>query len=350
MYDTLTNNVKILPASEVTPDLLRAFYESIYPQRAEFLIESWDWLNRSSYLDNKTPLVVLYRGRVIAHAGLIPFEIIIEGSSFTAAWFIDLAVVSEFRRHGLAKILVKKRTSFSEMQITFPNENSFVIFQRAGWQVYSESFMHYVLISPFNHTKFKKWMPSFVRTILNSVLINCMSRIYKKYCTDPAQISLSPLTDTLLELHVSRYKKSEENKGKFIFTDRNKDYVRWRIQNSPNRSKYFIYSGKEFSALVLLNNNIDHSIDVLWVSDICNIPEILSMLSSLALYGKGEGFSYIRFFTTRSKISSSIAKKIKPLVKQRKFVYSSKNKSLIEECQNLSWDLELIDSDFEHTN
>ena len=350
MHNTLIQNVLILPASEVAPELLHAFYELTYPQRAKFLIESWNWLNRSSYLDNKIPLVVLYQGKVIAHAGLIPFDLMITGRTFSAAWFIDLAVLPEYRRHGLANILVKKRATFSEMQITFPNENSFGIFQRAGWQVNSESFMHYVLISPFNHTRFVRWMPSCLRLFFNATVIHSLSGIYNKYCTDLAHITLSPLSDELLALHVSRYEKSQEKRRHLISPPRNKDYVQWRIQNSPNRSQYFIYSGDEFSALVFLNKNADHSIDILWVSDCCNISEIRKMLSSLALYGKGEGFSYIRFYTTRSDLSSSIKRQIKSLVKKRKFVFSSKNKSLIDECQKLSWDLELIDSDFEHTN
>ena len=350
MHNTLIQNVLILPASEVAPELLHAFYELTYPQRAKFLIESWNWLNRSSYLDNKIPLVVLYQGKVIAHAGLIPFDLMITGRTFSAAWFIDLAVLPEYRRHGLAKILVKKRATFSEMQITFPNENSFGIFQRAGWQVNSESFMHYVLISPFNHTRFVRWMPSFLRLFLNAAVIHSMSGIYYKYCTDLAHITLSPLTDRLLVLHVSRYEKSQKEKRHLISPTRNKDYVQWRIQNSPNRSQYFIYSGDEFSALVFLNKETHNSIDVLWVSDCCNIPEIRRMLSSLALYGKGKGFLYVRFYTTASDLSSSIKRQIKSLVKKRKFVFSSKNRSLIDECQTLSWDIELIDSDFEHTN
>lgn len=338
-----------MSASEVDPALLIAFYKTMYPQRVGFLKDNWSWLNRSSYLNNKTPLVLVLENQVIAHAGMIPAEISSHNYTYTAAWFIDLAVLPEFQGFGYGSILVKKRMEFTEMQMTFPNDRSFKIFKKLGWQEPSVSYMHYTLISPFNHPKFKG-LPSPLRALLNFVVFSFLSKTYKKYADRSTGNHLIQLDDVSLNHLYESYKQSLKNLNNFIHPNRDDDYVRWRILDSPNRNRYYIYTDDEFSALVFLNDRIGYSVDILWVSDINKMPEIRKMLSALALAGKKEGYSYIRFYTTRNDLSAYIKRYVKSVVKFRKFVYTSKNKLLLDEFKKSTWALELIDSDLEHTN
>ena len=86
------------------------------------------------------------------------------------------------------------------------------------------------------------------------------------------------------------------------------------------------------------------------VSDTGKMQEIRKMLCDLAITFRKDGYAYLRFYTTRNELSAYIRKYVRSVVKFRRFVYTSRNKSLIDEIRNSTWNLELIDSDLEHTN
>ena len=348
--DSGINEIKILSAFEVDPSLLVEFYQTMYPGRIGFLKDNWSWLNRSSYLNNQIPLVLVLDDKIIAHAGMIPVEVKNREQRYSAGWFIDLAVLPEFQRSGYGSILVRRRMEFTELQITFPNDRSYLIFKKSGWEEPADSYMHYTLISPFNHRRFTKWLPSPLRGFLNSFLFLFMSGIYKKYADRDIDNHLTPLDDVSLNLLLSRYRQSLKESVDYIYPDRDDDFVQWRVLNSPNRDHYYIYNDQEFSALLFLNKKTGCSVDVLWVSDTGKMQEIRKMLCDLAITFRKDGYAYLRFYTTRNELSAYIRKYVRSVVKFRRFVYTSRNKSLIDEIRNSTWNLELIDSDLEHTN
>lgn len=345
-----TDNIKVVAASDIAPELLNSFYRNIYPNRFEFIKTNWSWLNRASYFNNRTPLVILKGNKVIAHAGLIPTEISIQNQTYLASWFIDLAVLPEFRGLGYGGLLVKKRKEFASIQLTYPNQNSRKIFLRAGWKECPDSFMHYTLIAPLDHTRFKKWLPPFVRSILNRIIFSILTGSYKRHAEMELNNHLLPLNNNALEKLHERWLETVQIRHDLIYTVRNRDYIKWRIQDSPNRNRYHVYSGHEFSALLYLNGSTEQSIDVLWVSNINDKCEILTMLASLAFYGRKGGFQYVRFYTTRADLSAHIQKHIKTIKKVRRLFYTSENKVILDKCQSAIWNIELIDSDFEHTS
>ena len=128
---------------------------------------------------------------------------------------------------------------------------------------------------------------------------------------------------------------------------RDMDYAKWRILNSPNRDKYYIYKTEKINALILLNDNHGEYIDILWISDSSDKVEIIKMISTLGAYGIRNRFSYIRYYTSKKELSDYLKSKTKSIVSHPRFAYFSKSESIFEKLKTANWDFELIDSDFE---
>ncbi|MBN1181913.1 MAG: GNAT family N-acetyltransferase [Bacteroidales bacterium] len=342
--------IKILSASEVRPDLLSSFYSSAYPVRAAFMESNWSWINRAYYHGNRIPLVLISDEKVIAHAGLIPVTMQIGGKDHSAGWFIDLAVLPEYQRSGYGSILVRKRMELSEIQMTFPNKRSRGIFKKLGWHFYSDSNMHYIFLRPFNYPALKKWLPSKLRFILNQIYFSLMRSFYLRNSLAEEDINLDLISPISLKEFLSAYNNEPKASNEEVVIVRDEDYMQWRVLNSPNRSQYYIYSNGDFHALVYFNNRIGDSIDVLLMSDDSNNEQIKTMLCSLAIKGESEGYAFIRLLTTHESLTTYVRRNARSFVRQRDFVFNSKNQSLLNIMKNLSWRLALIDSDFEFTN
>jgi GNAT superfamily N-acetyltransferase len=342
--------IMMLTASEVRPELLSHFYSSAYPLRAAFMESNWSWINRAYYHGNRIPLVLISDERVIAHAGLIPVTMQIGGENYSAGWFIDLAVLPEYQRSGYGSILVRKRTEFAEIQMTFPNKRSRGIFKKLGWQLYPDSYMHYIFIRPFNYPSIKKWLPKHMRFLLNKIFFSFRRRFYSRNSPPVGGINLEIVSPGLLKVFLSAYNNSPKAGSEEVVILRDDDFWQWRVLNSPNRNQYYIYSEGDFHALVYFNDRVGDSIDVLLISDESRAEQIKAMLCSLALKGEREGYAFVRLFTTRESLTTDVRRNVRSFVKQRAFVYHSKNQSILDSMKNLSWRLGLIDSDFEFTN
>jgi hypothetical protein len=89
-------NTCIVSAFDVDSKRLYDFYDIVYPDRKDTLLRIWKWLYRTDSYKYKTPFVILDNGRVIAHASLIPFTIKRGNKYYTAVWFVDIEVLSDF--------------------------------------------------------------------------------------------------------------------------------------------------------------------------------------------------------------------------------------------------------------
>src|ERR1035437_6359416 len=127
------DKITIHSACDVDLKLLIDFYKKMFPDRMNYLESNWKWLNRSDYYENKIPLVIVYENQVIAHSGMIPFDLSIGGIKQTSSWFIDFKILPEFQRQGLGSILTKEWMNFSDCFVTFCNEKSIGVFKKFGW-------------------------------------------------------------------------------------------------------------------------------------------------------------------------------------------------------------------------
>ncbi|MCX6250363.1 MAG: hypothetical protein NTX61_06390 [Bacteroidetes bacterium] len=342
------DEVSIYSACDVDSTLLIDFYRKVYPNRLNSLELNWKWLNRSDFYENKIPLVLVYKNQVLAQSGMIPFNISMCGDLQTASWFIDFIILPEFQKHGLGSILTKEWMTFSDCFVTFCNEKSIGVFKKFGWIESFDTYMHLNFMLPFKHPGFDGILPAFIRSIFNYISYPVFFLIYSRHSYSNASYHLEKLNEESFNAFFHLYTKTKVISENTVSPIRDMEYAKWRVLNSPNKDKYFIYKTEKFSALVSLNNNHGEYIDILWVSDINEKIEIKKLISTLGIYGIKNGFSYIRFYTSKKELSDYIKNKTKSIVRHPRFAYFSKVESILEKLKSANWDFELIDSDFEH--
>ena len=342
------NEITICSACDVDSTLLIDFYKKAYPDRMNSLESNWKWLNRSNFYENKIPLVIVYQNQVIAHSGMIPFNISMCGDLQTASWYIDFKILPEFQRHGLGSNITMAWMDFSDCCVTFCNDKSIGVFKKFGWIESFDTYLHLNFMLPFNHPGFVRRLPSFLRKILNYITYPIFFLIYSRHSYSNHSYQLEKLNSKSFNAFFNCYTKTKRNSENTVSPIRDMDYANWRVLNSPNKDKYYIYNSEKFSALVSLHNNHGEYIDILWVSDINDKIEIKKMISTLGIYGIKNEFSYIRFYTSNKELSDYIKNKTKSKVLHPRFAYFSKCESILERLKIADWDWELIDSDFEY--
>ncbi|MCL2597583.1 MAG: GNAT family N-acetyltransferase [Paludibacter sp.] len=343
-----TDIIEVKSAFEVPENELIEFYANAFENRMKFLPAIWRWLNRTDFYQNKIPLVVEFEKKVIAHAGMIPFYINLEGEKHTAAWFIDFKILEQWQRQGIGEILAKKWIEFSDCCVTFCNEKSIGVFKKIGWQ---ESFNTFLLINfvyPFSHPGFTRKLPKYLCKILNIIVLPLFFIIYKTKSYSKKNYTIEALTDKNFAEFYKNYEQKNKNNINFVTPIRDEKYVKWRILQSPNIENYYIYKCKNFQAILIINNNHGNYIDVLWVSDNCNKLEISKMIRTLGLYAMRRKIAYIRFYTSKIEISDFVKRKTFAKIKHIRFAFYSKNKEIFDKMKKNKFDFELLDSDFEH--
>lgn len=342
------NDIKVKSAFEVPENKLIDFYGSAFENRMKFLPTIWRWLNHTNFYQNKTPLVVEIDDKIIAHAGMMPFYLNVEGEKHTSAWFIDFKILEQWQRQGIGEILTKKWLEFSDCCVTFCNEKSIGVFKKIGWQESFNTFLHINFVYPFSHPGFLRKLPKWLCKTLNFIVLPLLFIIYKTQCHSKKAYSIEKLTDKNFAEFYKKYEQTNKNNINFASPIRDEDYVNWRILQSPNRDNYFVYKYKKFYSILLINNNHGNYIDVLWVSNNSNKLEITKMIASLSLFSIRRKIAYIRFYTSQQDVSDFVKRKTFSKVKHIRFAFYSKNKEIFEKMKNCKFDFELLDSDFEH--
>lgn len=342
------NEIEVCFAGDVSSSLLNDFFQTAFPNRAKFLESNWRWLNRSAFYNNKTPLVLVYKKQVIGYAGMIPFSMAICGEVQKTAWFIDFKFLPEYQRKGLGSILAKAWMSYSDCFVgSSANEKSVGILTKNHWIESPNSFMHLNLIRPFNYPKFRK-VPSFLRFALNAITSPIFHFYYSKYSYSENSYQLIKFNEETFYEFFNNYEKAGRITNNVISPVRDINYFIWRVLDSPNSDKYYIYKTDKYSALILIENDNEKCIDILLVSDLNNKEELKKMICTLGVYGLKNGFSYVRFYTSKPELSSYIKSKTKSIVRHPRFVYLSFDEMTKEKIASADWEFELIDSDFEH--
>ena len=340
--------IKIKSAAQIPENELIDFYSQAFENRMKFLPSIWRWLNRTDFYKNQAPLVVQADEKVIAHAGMMPFFINLEGKKQTAAWFIDFKILEQWQRQGLGSIVTEKWIEFSDCCVTFCNEKSIGVFKKIGWQEDFNTFVHFNFVHLFSHPAFARKLPKVLCKMLNIIILPFFFILYKTKAYHKNGYRLEELTDENFAQFYEIYKEKNQNTENFTTPVRDEDFVNWRILRSPSREKYFIYICKNFQAIILINDNHGKYIDVLWVSDNCNKLEISKMIATLGLRAIKEKIAYIRFLTCKKDVSDYVKSKTFSKIKHIRFAFFSKNKEIFEKMKRNSFDFELLDSDFEH--
>ena len=95
---------KINKISEVTKDQLSDFYKKTYYPRYKSLTNNWHWWYRVGYNEFE-PLIISIDNKVIGQAAYLPTELNVLGNKVPAIWFVDYAILPEFKGKGLGRKL-----------------------------------------------------------------------------------------------------------------------------------------------------------------------------------------------------------------------------------------------------
>ncbi|MDR1652470.1 MAG: GNAT family N-acetyltransferase [Prevotellaceae bacterium] len=342
------SNIQIKSAFEIPEKELIEFYAQAFEDRMKYLPHIWRWLNRSDFYDNKTPLVIEKDGKVIAHTGLTGFNLWLAGKQKTACWMIDYKILPQFQRQGLGSALSKSLVSVADCSLGLPNEKSLGTLLKNGWKQYPHSFQVFCFAHIFNHPALIGKLPKIIRKTLNIIAFPFVFLIHRVNSYNKKRFKFEKLTDSNFAEFYRLYKESNAETPTVITPVRDEKYAHWRILQSPNREKYFVYLHKNFGAILLINNNHGEYIDVLWVSNNRNFGEIKKMIATLGIFALKRGIAYIRLYSTDNELVKFLKKNILSKIKSTYLVYFSKNEECFKEMEQNEFNLELLDSDMEH--
>lgn len=338
-------DVNIMSACDVDRKSLIEFYDKAYPGRRYGNI--WYWINRPSFYNNRTPIVMLRDGRIIAHAGAAPLYVHIDGTRYTASWFIDFIVLPEFQKKGFGAFIASKWMEIPDIAVEIGhNEGSGAVFKKLGWTEVTDTYLAHYFLRPFDHYKVVDMVPVFLRNALNALSRPFLKAIYGRYASPLGALEMKDMASGIPGELID----SSSASPAAVMPVRDHDYTKWRLGESPDKDMYrfFCVRGCGIRCAIKLCKDSDRKhIELLWISDPSRYPQIRNTISSLAVWGMQNGYSYIRHYTSDKKLSDYLRRSLKSLVNNPGFMYYAKNKELSERLRNCSWHWQLIDNDFE---
>lgn len=141
--------IEIRPVKPEEVASLFSFYQDVYPLRADFLKKNWQWLYRTSFLNNSVPYVAVLKNRIIGHFGSIPFVADLNGNKYKAQWFVDFALLPEFRGRKIGPLLSESLVQLTDLCITCCNQHSIKVFKRQGWIQATNAYLHFIFFETF---------------------------------------------------------------------------------------------------------------------------------------------------------------------------------------------------------
>lgn len=339
------SGVTIRPARAVDPARVEEFYRELYPHRP--LAEIWRWLYRTSRADNPLPLVMMVDGRVVGHAGGIPFAARLGTRHLTAQWFVDFALLPEFRNRGLGTELTRAWVMAADVSVTFCNDASMSVFRRLGWIGSSDTALHTLWLRPSAHARLEG-APAIVRGAVD-VGWQAVQAVAGVFGGTP---ELQLLDEEAIDaLRAAMEAETAAPDGSARLTPiRDADYVAWRIRESPRRNLYRLFRGRDLMMLLRLHDREPMRLDVLWMSGAgpATHAEIQRMLRSLARWARPNGYSSIRYLPPDAALAASL-RGLLPVVSSPQGAYWTADADLLQRLGTAPPRWHLLDSDFEWT-
>lgn len=351
--------VEIISAFSVSEKALEDFYSEVYSGRSISLSDRWKWLYRTSFLEKTIPLIIVEQGKVIGHAGIIPFQVNLNGKCYSAGWYVDFALLSSHQRMGYGCRITEKWMELSEVFFTFCNEQSIGVFKKMGWIESFESNLHYFFLRPLDHPKLNERLST---TKIPG------ARIFQKIVNDCYQVGArwffgvkkkeggNSKVIPLDEKSLDRFLFSVEEPTTGIIPVRDREYANWRFLESPDCLYYRIFeSSHGLSAILRDQRNKEGSshLDILWINRLqgTNHDLVVSFLASICLWASENGFSYVRCFIPYRDLSKRIHLSLLSMVRHPRHSYFSQNNELYHKIKKAEQDghihWQLLDSDFE---
>jgi GNAT superfamily N-acetyltransferase len=338
------SDVSIVSAHSIDTGLLLDFFDAMFPDRAKSLKRLWEWMNRTSFYENRAPLVAIHGGRVVGYSGMMPFAVLLDGTHYLATWSVDYSVLPEFQRRGLGVVLLKEWMKLPHIQLGFANKRAIGACRKAGLGESYASRLHYFLLKPLDHPRFARSLPSSLRSILNALSRPFLTVNYFRYASRADVLKLDSLTEDSLADFATTLSVSKGT----VEPVRDMEFLSWRLLDSPGRDEYRILRFENLAAIIrLCDRQRPRYIDLLLVKDESQHAHVRRIISALAMWGMRVGYSYVRYLTTRSALSDHLSRSLLSLVRRPPFVFYAGEPALMQKLRDAAWHWQLIDSDFE---
>jgi GNAT superfamily N-acetyltransferase len=226
----MANGVEVREATEIPARQLALFFDRMFPARASFLKSHWRWLYRVESSSDVRPLVALDgNGDVIGHAGVIPVTLRKDAQDLQGTWFVDFAVLPDYQRHGIGKLLTERWMAMVPVHVAFCNDRSASLFLKYGWRLRFDTMSLQLPLRPAAHAN---WASGWRRSVGEALGLAIRGVWRARGVTQRLPVtrpvspsSLAPFAVTLSNvLHSAR-------------TD---EFLTWRVAASPNASEHFI--------------------------------------------------------------------------------------------------------------
>lgn len=325
------------------------FLKKVYSDRCFEIYKIWNWLYQTDK-NNETSLVAIKDVKIIAHAGLIPSFINLNGRKKKAGWFVDFIVDNNFQKMGVGKLLTKSWLNIGYIGLTFCNHKSYGVFKKFGWISNFNFNLHYFLIKPLNHQriymkfKYLKLLLNFLNIIYNFIFINFIKlRVDNNY-----DISIEAVNKS----NINNFIKNNLMPN-MVNTFRDHEYLNWRFLSSPESKNYIHLSYKnKYFAIVKkrTEKKYNNYLDILLINTFEKNNDFIQFLLKIILWSNNNNLSYVKMIVPNNEISKFVKKNIFTIITKPRFAFFSKNIDEINELKYSNFDFQLFDTDFEFTD
>lgn len=236
----MAKSAEIVAGDDIPVPALEAFYEQMFPARANFLKRHWRWLYRTdSNTILKSPIVMMKGEEVAGHVGTIPLTLRRGREERTAAWLCDIAVLSQYRGKALGAFLLTEAMARCPMRIGFPNDLSWRLISKFDWKDQAHTVGLSVLLHPEQHPKIKAKIQEGNASGHGYKAIAAIAGMATRVIWRARALSkerLSVVSATPEELSSFH----EEQQIAALHTVRSESFLDWRISAHPNVEEHFV--------------------------------------------------------------------------------------------------------------
>jgi len=239
---SLPTRYKINKISEIDTNQLSDFYKKTNYQRYKSLTSNWRWWYRVGYTEFE-PLIVSIDNKVIGQAAYLPTDLSILGNKVPAIWFVDYAILPEFRSKGLGKIMYKEWAKICPNQMAICSDDSLRVLKKFGWKDNSATKR---LARPINALNFLPIVKNMKLNFANRALRYLMKKKYNR------NISINPykINDNFKIINESFKLKKNLKSNEFATIIRDEKWLYWRLMECPYKKDIFFFEYKNNFAIV----------------------------------------------------------------------------------------------------
>ncbi len=232
-------NFNVVKTSSVNRERLAAFFYEVFPEaKASFVENHGSWLYREdARADWAGNYCATRNGEIVGFGATIPTLISYRGERHEAVWYVDLAVVPEVRRKGVASAIDRAIMALRCWKLGFPNAIALRAHLKAGWSCRRGAAVYLFPWKLWETKKVRKmsrvWrLSSFPLTFGLGQLLRQYFRLKIRRAVAQAKADIS--AGQLAEIFA-------QNESPPLTTFRDEDYIRWRFFECPWAEKLRYY-------------------------------------------------------------------------------------------------------------